>query len=291
MIDWQQMSTQQLEENYNPRVAVTNAQQAIDRLSETSAQAASSLQGQCRQDADLRFGPGPLETLDLYRPLKDRASAPLAVFIHGGYWRALDKSDHVLVVPPLLQLGAVVANVNYDLCPSVSLDEISLQIVRAVRFCHRQASSWSVDPSRIVLIGHSAGAHLAARVLNAQPDAQGMPGELVSGVAAISGVYEPEIVTRLSVNEQAQISLESAQRNNCLVNPPAGSARVIAWAGGDEPEGWKDQTVRYAKAVETAGLPSQHFVLDGTNHFTVLEQSVQPGTDGYAAIAGLLGKA
>ncbi len=288
MIDWQTMSAQQLEENYNLRVAVSDAQAAIERLTELSVAARRDLEGASRIDDDLRFGPGPLETLDLYRPNSETRAAPLAVFIHGGYWRALDKIDHVLVVPPLLSCGAIVANVNYDLCPNVTLDEIASQIVRAVRYCAANAEQWGADPSRLVLIGHSAGAHLAARVLNTPADDDGLPADLVAGVAAISGIYEPQVVTKISVNEQAQISATSAANNDCLSKPPAGRAQVVAWVGGDEPAGWKDQTVRYAAVAAAAGLPARHFVLPGTNHFTVLEESMRPGSAGYEALQALL---
>lgn len=289
MLDWQAMPAHELEAHYNPRVAVKDAQAAIDKLTADSAQASRLLAGNCHFESDCRFGPGPLETLDLYRPKDQKASAPLAIFVHGGYWRALDKSDHTLVVPPLLAAGAVVANVNYDLCPAVTLDEIAAQMVRAVRYCHRHASQWGADPARLVLIGHSAGAHLAARVLNTPADADGTPADLVSGVAAISGIYEPLIATKLSVNEQAQISEQMALSNDCLRNAPLGNAAVVAWAGGDEPMGWIEQSVRYSQTVSGAGLACRQFVLPDTNHFTVLEQSMQPDSLGFKAIVELLG--
>ena len=76
--------------------------------------------------------------------------------------------------------------------------------------------------------------------------------------------------------------------NDCLSKPPAGRAQVVAWVGGDEPAGWKDQTVRYAAVAAAAGLPARHFVLPGTNHFTVLEESMRPGSAGYEALQALL---
>lgn len=287
---WQRMTAQELEAAYNPRVAVPDAQEQLARRAAQSAMARERLLAEARCDADVRYGPGPKETLDLYRPLTSAGGAPLALFIHGGYWRALDKHDHSFVVPPLLAMGAVVANVNYDLCPEVTLTEMSAEIVRAVRFCHARAGQWGADPSRLVLIGHSAGAHLAARVLNAAPVDGELPADRVAGVAAISGIYEPEIVTRISVNQEAQIDLPTARENDCLANPPRGNARVIAWAGGDEPEPWIEQTRAYARTVRAAGLRCEQFVLEGSHHFTVLPRSADPGP-GRDALQRLLDEA
>jgi len=248
------MPADELESNYNPRVAVADLQSALDSLSRESRQAASALEGQCHSEHDLRYGPGPLETLDLYRPLELEGPAPLAIFVHGGYWRAMDKSDHTFVVPPLLALGAVVANINYDLAPAVTLDEMSAQVVRAVRYCHAHSEAWGADPSRLVLIGHSAGAHLSARVLNMPADSKGLAANWVAGLAAISGIYEPQIVLGISVNQEAQVTEEVAIRNDCLQQAPAGDALVMAWAGADEPAGWIVQTVLSSETVQNAGM-------------------------------------
>ncbi len=287
---WQDLGQDQLEPIYNPRVAVSDAQFQLDEMARQSVQARAELSRQGLGESELRYGPGPLETLDLYRASgsgSERAR-PLVLFIHGGFWRALDKRDHSFVVPPLLSTGAVVANVNYDLCPAISLTAMVEQIVRAVRFCHVHAPQWEADPGRLVLIGHSAGAHLAARVLNQASDQLGLPADLVHGFAGISGIYEPEIVTRLTVNQQAQIDLATARFNDCLGRPPGGRARVALWAGGDEPAGWIDQTTRYAEVVSRAGLPSQSFTLAATNHFTVLQQSMLPDGMAFDVIRSLI---
>ncbi|MFK7963028.1 MAG: alpha/beta hydrolase [Burkholderiaceae bacterium] len=288
MIDWRSMPAEVLEANYNPRVAVADSQSELDALTAQSRQAATDLDGQCHSELDVRYGAGPLETLDLYRPLESDRLAPLVLFVHGGFWRALDKSDHTLVVPPLLARGAVVANVNYDLAPAITLDDMAAQIVRATRFCHAHSQAWGADPSRLILIGHSAGAHLAARVLNTPDDGDGLPANLVAGVAAISGIYEPEVILGLSVNQDAQVTKDVAVRNDCLTQPPGGQALVIAWAGGDEPEGWIDQTVRYSQVVKAADMECRQFVMPDTNHFTVLDASFKPGSRGYEAIGELI---
>lgn len=286
---WQELPPELLESIYNPRAAGPNVEAGMARRLAESEQARAQLAGNCIADIDLRYGDGNKETFDLYRPLESPVQpAPLLVFIHGGYWRGGDKQDSTLVVPALLNAGSVVANLNFDLCPAISLDTMVEQIIRAVRYCHQHAPDWHADPDRLILIGHSAGAHLAARVMNSKPDAHGSPGDLVSAIVAISGIYEPEVITHITVNDEAEIDLETARRNDCLVNPPLGNARYLVTAGGDEPAGWIEQSRLYADVVSNAGNPCEYFVLNNTDHFTVSCESFSAGSEAFSKIENLI---
>jgi arylformamidase len=286
---WREMSDETLEASFNPRIASADAAGSLVRYATRSAEARALLAKESQAQEDLRYGPGATQTYDLYRPHGDAQGRPLVIFIHGGYWRALDKSDHSFVVPPLIAAGAVVVNLNYDLCPDVTLDVMCQQVIQGVRHCHANAAGWGADPNQTILIGHSAGAHLAARVLNATADEHGRPADLVCGVVAISGVYEPQVVLRIpTVNEQAQITADVAEQNDCLVRPVLGAPRLAVWAGGDEPEAWINQSRRYAEHAERHGLACTFFELPGTDHFTVLERSFEPTSNGWQAIASFL---
>ena len=280
-IRWREMSDETLEAHFNPRVASADAEGSLARYSARSTDARAALARMSHAEEDVRYGAAPKQTLDLYRPLGDGTGRPVVVFIHGGYWRALDKSDHSFVVPPLVDAGAVVANVNYDLCPDVTLDEMCRQVIAGVRFCHAHAAAWGGDPGRMVLIGHSAGAHLAARVLNRPADDQGRPADLVGG----EHVGPDQMILR----EQARITAEVAERNDCLTLRPAGSARFAVCAGADEPEGWIDQSRRYADLVRAQGLECSFFEIAGSDHFTVLERALAADSSGWKAILGILG--
>lgn len=286
---WQNLPPEQLESIYNPRVAGPNVEAGIAKRAADSDSAKAQLDGNCHATIDLRYGSGDKETLDLYQPLKpDTDPAPLAVFIHGGYWRGGDKQDSTLVVPPILNTGAVVANINYDLCPTISLDTMVEQIIRAVRYCHQHAGEWKANPEQLMLLGHSAGAHLAARVMNAKADDMGLPANMVNTVVAISGIYEPEVITEITVNDEAQIDRETARRNDCLTNPPHGRARFLVYAGGDEPAGWIEQSRLYADVVKDAGHECEFFQLDDTDHFTVLCDSFIEHSNAFSKIKKLI---
>lgn len=286
---WRDMPDEMLAASFNPRIASSDPAGSLARYAAKSAEARAVLATQSKAQEDLRYGPGAKQTYDLYRPLNYDEGRPLVIFIHGGYWRALDKSDHSFVVPPLVSAGAVVVNLNYDLCPDITLDVMSEEIVAGLHHCHANAAGWGADPNHIILIGHSAGAHLAARVLNAPGDGSGRPADLVFGVAAISGIYEPQVVLRLpSVNEEAQISADVAERNDCLARPVCGTPRIAVWAGGDEPGAWVDQSRSYAEHARMHGLDCAFFELPGTDHFTVLEHSFEPNSESWRSISALL---
>ena len=84
---------------------------------------------------DVSYGSGPQETLDIF-PSKN-PNAPVVVFIHGGYWRSLDKSDHSFIAPSFVEAGACVVVPNYALCPDVTIPQIVMQMVKAL--------AWAVD--------------------------------------------------------------------------------------------------------------------------------------------------
>lgn len=276
--DWRALPTEQMEQHFNPRAAVAGVQDYLDTYVARSAAAREAISG----EYDLRFGEGAKETLDLHRPAASDGPSSLVLFIHGGYWRALDKSDHSFVVPPLLETGAVVANINYDLCPSVTLDTMVEQMARALTFCHRHAADWGADPERIHLVGHSAGAHLAAEMLLRRWPSGAAPA--VRGVVALTGVYEPEVILQVSVNEEARVAPEVAARRTCLGRPFTLRPRMLVAAGSDEPPGWQAQSRAFANACEQAGLDTALSIVAGGNHFTVLERALDPADPLGAAV-------
>ena len=106
---WENLTKNDLERHYNPRVSVPNAQDYIDDFIERSDDARKNISG----SYDIRYGDKPKQTLDLHLPQNEK-NPPLLVYIHGGYWRAIDKNDHSFVTLPYLKKGIAVSNLNYD---------------------------------------------------------------------------------------------------------------------------------------------------------------------------------
>ena len=160
--DWRDLPPEQMEQHFNPRVATADTQVHLERFIARSAAARQTMPGRY----DLRYGGREKQTLDLHVPHACAPAAPLVLFIHGGYWRGLDKSDHSFVVPPILSSGAIVANVNYDFCPQVSLDVIVQEIAQAVSYCHLNAAAWGADPNNLYLVSKLKNKQIYMKLVN-----------------------------------------------------------------------------------------------------------------------------
>ena len=149
-----------LDREYNNSGKVANAAEYLARYPTDSARTRDELPARL----DLRYGPAPGETLDLFLP-DGGGPAPVHVFVHGGYWRALGKADFSFVARGLQPAGVLVAVIDYALIPTVDMDELVRQVRASVAWLHRNAAAFGGDPGRITVSGHSAGGHLAAMLM------------------------------------------------------------------------------------------------------------------------------
>jgi len=177
---------QWLDRMYNNRLLVPEHAVHFVRWAEDSRQVREQLP--CL--LDLPYGNSPGETLDIFPASKisvDNAS-PVLVFIHGGYWRSLDKFDHSFVAPAFTRAGACVVVLNYALCPTVTIPHIAQQTASALMWIWQHIAHYGGDPKRITVAGHSAGGHLAAMLLASDWKASGsdLPQGLVRNALSIS---------------------------------------------------------------------------------------------------------
>lgn len=261
-----------LNAQYDNRARVADHGRHLARWPEASALARA--RSDCR--LDLRYGDGPSETLDLFLPA--RPGAPVLVYLHGGYWRALDKSDFSFVAPAFTQTGALVAVPNYALCPAVSIEDITWQMVRALQWLFQHAAQYDGDPQRIAVVGHSAGGHLAAMMLSCrwkQVD-EALPAQLVSGAMSISGLFDLEPL-RHTPFLQGDLKLTPASvRRLSPAFFPRPKARLYAVVGAAE----SDEFLRQNQLIRDVWGPTAVPVCEtvpGCNHFDVLESLVEPG--------------
>lgn len=270
------LSPEQLDAQYNTRARVPDFAQHLARWQSDSDAARAAAAGRAR--LNLRYGPGPGETLDVFPA--ERPRAPVLVFIHGGYWRAMDKADHSFLAPAFNEAGVTVVIPNYDLCPKVTIPDITLQLVRALAWTWRHVGEHGGDPRRISVAGHSAGGHLAAMMLACfwqQVDAS-LPSDLVTHALSISGLHDLEPL-RLAPSFQSDLRLspEDALRASPARLPAPRLGRLDAVVGGQESEEFLRQNAMIRAAWGEARVPVAE-ALPGLNHFSVLEALVQPGT-------------
>jgi arylformamidase len=196
-----------VERDYNLRAAFPDHLQWFARWAEDSARARASHRLLC----DVRYGPGPKQTMDLFPAENARAAL---FFIHGGYWRALDKSDHSFIAPAFVDAGIGVAVVNYDLCPAVTIATIAEQCREAVDWLIQNGRRHGFAAQPLIVAGHSAGGHLAAMMFatdwsarQSQPEA----GPIAGGIS-ISGIFDLTPLVEVSFNADLRLDLDTARR-------------------------------------------------------------------------------
>ena len=134
------------------------------------------------------------------------------MFLHGGYWRALDKSDLSFVAAPFLAQGIAVAVVNYDLCPDVSHRDDRRPVPARARLAAREGATHGASVERIVVGGHSAGGHLAAMLFATDWAAAGLARDPIAGGVSLSGVHDlrPLVLFSFNTRPEARRSRSSA---------------------------------------------------------------------------------
>lgn len=229
---------------------------------------------------DVSYGSGPSEKLDIF-PAK-AAKAPVLLFIHGGYWRSLDKADHAFVAPAFTKSGACVVLPNYALCPSVTVPQIVMQMVKALDWTWRHVSKYGGDPGCITVVGHSAGGHLSAMMLACQwpAYAKDLPAGLVKNAMSISGLYELESVRRTPfLRDSLRLTPVQAQKASPAWLPrPAvsrGRGAMYSVAGGAESAAFLHHQTMIQQAWGKRVVPVCE-TLPGLDHFSILSALVKP---------------
>ena len=218
---------------------------------------------------DLAYGEHPDERLDIFPA--SRPDAPVLVFIHGGYWRSLNKDLHAFVAPALVASGATVVIPGYSLCPRVGIEDIALQMVRALAWVWRHVGEHGGRADRIVVAGHSAGGHLAAMLLCCRwrewaPD---LPPQLVHGALSISGLYDLEPLRQAPfIQTDLQLTPASVKRLSPVFFPRP-KRPLMAVAGGDESEEFLRQNLLIRHQWGPTSVPVCE-TLSGRNHLDVL---------------------
>lgn len=268
--DWRALAAHDVEQHFNPRLAVEDADADLARLTQKAADARRVLQAQY----DLPYGNSAKETYD-YFPAQTR-NAPVVVFIHGGFWRAFDKSDHSHLAVPFVANGIAHISLNYDLCPTVTLDTIVDQMRRAVAHIHASAPDLGIDRERIYLAGHSAGGQLVAMLLAQDWTRFGMPDQPFRGALPLSGIFDPAPVLQMPINQEIRLTPDMAARNNTLALPIVCTCPQIVAVGALEPDGWRAQSQEYAAHAQAAGVAAHYVEVAGRQHFTLLDALADP---------------
>jgi acetyl esterase/lipase len=149
--------------------------------------------GSYKRHANIAYGPDPRQRLDVYVPQSAALEPrPVVVFWHGGRWRFGDKTDYRFVGAALAESGYVAVVANYRHYPQVKMPGFLSDAAQAALWAAAHSKEYDGDPERLYLMGHSAGAHLAALV-TLDPRyfaAAGQSAPHIAGVIGLSGPYD-----------------------------------------------------------------------------------------------------
>jgi len=233
------------------------------------------------RQARMSYGPTAREIIDLFDV---RPDAPLAVFIHGGWWRNFEPSLFSHLAAGLNVRGVGVALPGYNLCPQVSIADIVEQMRRAL------LDLWHRYGKRMLVLGHSAGGHLTAALLATDWRALDatVPGDLVPAGYGISGVYDLTPLVHVSMNQDLRLDDDRARQLSPVLWPPPLNRAFDAVVGARESSEFLRQSRIIADAWGNAGVATRYEKIAGANHFTVLDPLTDPNSTMVARILALM---
>jgi acetyl esterase/lipase len=222
-----------------------------------------------RAGIGLPYGPEERQVLDLFHPEGEAKGS--VVFVHGGYWKAFDRSlwSHLAAGP--LARGLAVAMPSYTLAPQARLGAMTAEIARACRMVAERVAG------PMVATGHSAGGHLAARMGCADLDVP------VSRVVPISPLAELEPLRKTSMNAELRIDEdEAATESPARLGLRAGVAAHV-WVGGAERPAflWQARVLAEEWGCPWTVAPSRH-------HFDVIDDLADPSSALCEALASAI---
>ncbi|MDB5941982.1 MAG: alpha/beta hydrolase [Ramlibacter sp.] len=257
---WRAWDRETLDAAYNNAAAVAGSAECVVDWERRSEKARS------RADArlDLRYGPAPRQTIDF---IPAGPGAPTLVFFHGGYWQSRSKHTFTFLADGLVPNGISLALVGYTLAPEATLDQIAAESRSALDFLVRTVPSLGASSDGLRLAGWSAGAQLAAMVLDHRA---------VRAAFLASGVYDLEPIRHTYLNEKLAMDEACALRNSPLHHVPAAGPPTWVVAGGAELPELRRQSAELAAAHTRAGLACTHWEEPGADHFSILERLADP---------------
>ncbi|MFJ3048019.1 alpha/beta hydrolase [Herbaspirillum chlorophenolicum] len=262
---YREYTREALDLQYNVRLGITDFQDYFDRFSQQALAARTSHP----HLADVPYGGDPLQTFDFFPASAN--GRPLVLYIHGGYWRSLDKNLFSHLALPYLQANINVALINYRLAPQVRIDAIAVDCATALQHLHAKAGALGFDADAIWLMGHSAGGHLATLIGALGP----VP---VKGVCGISGIYDLEPVRLSYLNEIMHLSPDNAvQASPIRLLPPSG-VKTLLCTGGLESDEFRRQRDAYAASLRQSDHSVAIAEAPGAHHLSIIDVAADAGS-------------
>ena len=219
-------------------------------------------------ELDIVYGESERQKLDIFHPENDICG--LVVFVHGGYWRAFDKSYWSHLATAAIRRGWAVAVTSYDLLPTVSISEITRQTGAAID----KAASMISGPIR--LTGHSAGGHLVTRMICRDSPLSPALRRRIDRVISISGLHDLRPLLKTKMNDDFRMHAAEAAAESAALNQPIENVELVCWVGADERPEFVRQSTLLANIWTGFGIRTSVHLAPGQHHFDVIDGLLDP---------------
>ncbi len=228
----------------------------------------------------IRYGPDVRHSLDIYVPKQRTGPLSVVVFFYGGSWRGGNRADYLFAADALTSRGYVAIVPDYRLFPDVRFPAFVEDGAKAVRWLLDHVAEFGGDPNRLYLMGHSAGAHIAAMLTLDERylAAEGVPVTSIRGTIALAGPHAFYPSRTASVAPIfAHLADENAARPIVFVD--GDEAPMLLLHGEDDDTVFVFNTVALSKAVRDAGGSARHIVYSDVGHLGILFALARPFRD------------
>jgi arylformamidase len=272
MLVYKQYDQAALDLQYNNRLQVPEWADHLERWERTSRDAEKKYS----PIKDIAYGEGPLENLDIFP--SSQPHSKVLVFIHGGYWHKLDKSDFQFIGAGFHSYNITTIIINYPLAPIVTIDQIVQSCRKALFWIKENIAAYNGDPQQLYVAGHSAGGHLAAMLMTEAAEYSGWSSSMkdIKGLCAMSGLFNLEPLRLSNINEVLQLDEQAVWRNSPVNWKPAFACPLLIAVGGNETDEYKSQSEELFNSWKGSGMV-QLEALAGANHYSIIEEAVKPG--------------
>ena len=267
-----------LEAEYNNRVLVPEHPAIFERWRRDSVNVRASTP--CT--LDLAYGDQPRHKLDLFHATNPHGTV---VFIHGGYWRTLDKSDFSFLARPFVDADLSVAAINYRLCPTVGISDVAEDCRQALIWIIANGDAHDLPVDHIALTGHSAGGHLVAMLYATDWQQRQCDASCIIGGLALGGVYDLAPLLACSMNADLKLDDDMAHVNSPIHLVPTLTVPLHLAVGAAESSAFRTQSRLLAAAWPTiCNTPEE---VKNVNHFTAVDSFARPAHSTFQRVVRL----
>ena len=216
---------------------------------------------------DLNYGKAARNSLDFFSGSDPKGH--LMLYIHGGYWQRGDKSVYRFIAEPFLDQGISVALINYPMCPTVTISQITEHVRLAVSWLWSNSQKLGFCREKINIIGHSAGGHLTAEMMMTDWPAYNtkLPETMIQAGVALSGVYDLEPLLYCSENRRLKLDKLEVMTASPMRREISTLAPMLISYGYNEPDDMHRQSIEFYNAFKPHCDQMQCLCIQGADHF------------------------